>query len=167
MQTGLLEGAFISLLCLAALSDLWKFLIPNTISIALAALFVVAMLFGNHVDLWLSHVGGGLLVFVVGMVMFHFRLFGGGDVKLLAATALWTGLELLPALLLVMGLLGGVVAISLFGVRILLRRIGPSLFARGEATLPRLFTRGEKIPYGVAIGGAGIFLASRIPLFMP
>jgi prepilin peptidase CpaA len=99
--------------------------------------------------------------------MFHFRLFGGGDVKLLAATALWTGLELLPALLLVMGLLGGVVAISLFGVRILLRRIGPSLFARGEATLPRLFTRGEKIPYGVAIGGAGIFLASRIPLFMP
>ncbi|MBO33728.1 MAG: hypothetical protein CMM74_12260 [Rhodospirillaceae bacterium] len=53
------------------------------------------------------HFGGGLAVFLIGAVLHYFRLFGGGDVKLLAAIAIWTGTASLGAFLFLVAIIGG------------------------------------------------------------
>jgi Flp pilus assembly protein protease CpaA len=42
-----------------------------------------------------------------GAVLHYFRLFGGGDVKLLAAIAIWTGTASLGAFLFLVAIIGG------------------------------------------------------------
>ena len=51
-------------------------------------------------------------VFLAGAVAFRFRLLGGGDVKLLAAGALWLGAAALGPFLLATALAGGVLALG-------------------------------------------------------
>src|SRR6476646_4841339 len=94
-------------LVVAAISDYRALRVPNWLNATLAGLFPVAALaFGHEVD-WLSHVAARLVVLVGGAAMFHFRLMGGGDVKLLAAVALWLGLGQLAPFLFAVALIGG------------------------------------------------------------
>ena len=148
----------------AAVFDVWKFVIPNTVSVALAVLFFpTVLLLGEPVG-WLSHLGAALSVFVAGLAAYRFRILGAGDAKLLTAVSLWAGFEHLPLYLLVVAFAGGAVT----GMLWLLRRVIVGFVVQigtspGQVTLPRVLLVGEPIPYGVGIAVAAIYLASRLP----
>ena len=75
----------------AMVFDLVTFRIPNTIPVLLSVLFVAGTLTSPNRVNWLGHLGAGGLMLVVGAALFHFRLLGGGDAKMMAAIALWFG----------------------------------------------------------------------------
>ena len=87
-------------LVMAGLSDLRSLRIPNLLTGAFALAFPpTALMFGGGTVDWLSHIAAGAAVFLGAAILFALRLMGGGDVKLLAAVALWIGLgALLPFL---------------------------------------------------------------------
>lgn len=146
-------------LVLAGVSDFYSLRIPNWLTALLAgAFFAVALIFGHHVDWW-SHLVAGVAVFAGAAVLFTLGVMGGGDVKLMAATALWTGLgQLLPFLLLT-ALIGGAFALAILGLR------HPIVQAGFLATLRRLPSFAQKnmpIPYGIPIAIAGILMAPSL-----
>lgn len=140
---------FPALAIVAALKDCTTFTIPNWISLALLGAFPLTAL---AVGLPLQSVGAALLLgmagLLVGMGMFAAGWIGGGDAKLLAASAPWLGLAGVGPFLLVTAVAGGGLAVSL----LLLRsgRLAP-VMTHGPSWLARLATRGENVPYGVAI----------------
>lgn len=155
-------AAYVVLLVLAGLNDFFSLRIPNWLTAALAAAFLpVALIFGHHVE-WLSHLGAGLVVFAVAAILFALRVMGGGDVKLLAAVAVWMGLrQLLPFLVLTVMIGGG------FALLLLLLR-GPMARLAFLAVLRRLPAFAEskvRLPYGIPIAAAGILMAPSLSLF--
>lgn len=154
---------YIVLLLSAAICDIWRFVIPNLLSIVLIGLFVlVAAVSPFPVD-WLSHLGAALGFFVVGFGLYAAKALGAGDVKLLAAVSLWAGLDRLLDLLLFVALAGGALSIFL----IVLRRFLPGflLAIRAENTkLPTVLLAGEPVPYGVGIATGAIFIATSLPV---
>ncbi len=153
-------AAFVFALVMAAVSDFVSLRIPNWLTGTLALAFPAAALaLGHGVD-WLSHLEAGLAVFTAGAMLFACRMLGGGDVKLLAATAFWTGLNLVPDLLVTVAFAGGVFAAFVLGIR------HPVVHATLLQVLRRLPAFAQKkmpIPYGVPIAIAGILLAPRLP----
>ena len=135
----------------AALQDVTMLKISNLFPIALILLFGV-WLYANGVpgNLWQNGVMF-LIVFAVGIGLFAIRWLGGGDVKLLAATAPWFdlhgGLLLVPYITFCGGLLS---LLLIFG-----RRMIPS-GARDRLAWPGLKPKGP-IPYGVAICAGALF----------
>jgi len=79
----------------AAISDVRKYIIPNTISLVLiAAFFVTFAISGLGWDILFNHVAAGLGMLIIGLILWHPDLtgyLGGGDVKLLTASAFWLG----------------------------------------------------------------------------
>jgi prepilin peptidase CpaA len=156
--------SFLALLGLAAVYDLATLRIPNWVCALLAALFVVAAILAGPVD-WLSHLGAAALVFTGGIALFRFRIFGGGDIKLLTAGALWTGFWALPFFLLAVGLLGGVVALFFLVARKILVQAVVTFAGNRTVRLPLVFLEGEGVPYGLAIV-AGLFATTvQTPLW--
>ncbi len=159
------SGLYTLLLCIAAAFDSWKFIIPNAITVALIALFVVTALLLPY-DMgwrgWLSHLGAAGAVLAGGAVLFAFNKMGGGDVKLMTAVAFWAGFEYLADLLLYIALAGGALAILL----IVLRRLLFALMTAASLTkvmVPRMLLSGEPVPYGLAIAPSAIFLGTKLP----
>lgn len=155
-------AAYVVPLVMAGVSDFRTLRIPNWLTGALALAFPVAALaVGQPVD-WMSHLGAGLAVFAIAAGLFALRLMGGGDVKLLAATALWIGLgQILPYLTLV-ALVGGVFAVGC----VMLRH--PLVQAAILATVRRLPVFADKhlpIPYGIPIAVAGVLMVPVLPIF--
>lgn len=146
--------AFPALVIVAGLKDLTSYTIPNWISLALIAAFVpAAFLLG----LPLQTIGvcaavgvGGLLA---GMVMFALGWIGGGDAKLFAASALWLGWPAVVPFVLITAVMGGGLALLLMAAR-----SSPlqSLVPTHPHWLYRLTTKGENVPYGVAIAGGAL-----------
>ena len=104
------------LLVIAALGDLRRMRIPNTLSLAALALFAACLPFTGLADLGPRVLAAGA-VFVLGFALFAANLIGGGDVKLLSALVLfvppeaWTLYANLLAASLLLGLLA-VVAVQ-------------------------------------------------------
>ncbi len=158
----LISGVFFAFMAAAAVFDAWKFIIPNTIPVVLSLLFlVVALIWNDRVPI-LEHIGAGVLVFAVGAVIFRLGVLGGGDIKLLTAVTFWVGWDYLGIYLLVVAILGVGLTLFLLALRHLLRRLYRS--HSPELSLPRILTVGEKIPYAIAIGAAGILIAPKLPL---
>lgn len=150
---------FVAVMVFLACYDVVTFRIPNWANLALVVAFPVfagaATLSGT--DLWwLGHLGAAAIVFVAGLGMFFARTLGGGDVKLLAASALWVGMKGLLPLIVWIGLSGGVLVLVLLLVRRNLLPIVAWASPRVPETLPRVLTSGEKVPYGVAIAAGTI-----------
>ena len=76
-------------LVLAAGSDLRCRLIPNHLPLAIAASFGIAALAEPSAMTVLAAIAVAGGIFVTGLLLFALNILGGGDVKLLAATALW------------------------------------------------------------------------------
>src|SRR5687767_13518584 len=100
---------FPALMAFAAASDLFTMRIPNWLTAALALAFPLnALLVGFDWPLIGTHLGVGLMMLVIGMVMFAAGWLGGGDAKLLAAIAVWFGpSSVLVEFLLIAALAGG------------------------------------------------------------
>lgn len=157
---------FSGLMAAAAVFDLWKFIIPNWISLALAGLFVAAAVVQPVPVAWLSHLAAMALVLLGSLVLYRFRLLGGGDLKLLTVAGLWIGLDALPPFLIATAIVGGGLTLSLLVLRWLLTsalvmQTVPDRFTK--IALPRLLLPGEHVPYGVAIAAGGIWVARGLP----
>ncbi|MDP3660708.1 prepilin peptidase [Phenylobacterium sp.] len=162
----ILVMVFPALVTVGGLRDLTSYIIPNWISITLAAAFLPAALalgvplgdIGLH-----AAVGAGALV--AGMVMFALGWIGGGDAKLFAAAGLWLGWPACLIFIAATAVAGGALALSLLMLRsIWLRPFLPG----GPAWFGRLVEPGENVPYGVAIaiGALAALPYSTLPNLM-
>jgi prepilin peptidase CpaA len=148
---------YVGALAAAAASDLVSYQIPNSVCVVLVAGFALAALDpalpGSVI---LAHLSCGLALLALTALCFAFRLMGGGDAKLLAATALWVGWrEVLPFVLLT-AIAGGVLGLVL----LTLRRFAPGAAGSGR-WWGRLLARGEGVPYGIAIAVSGLLVLAR------
>jgi prepilin peptidase CpaA len=169
-------AATMILLIAAAASDITRYRIPNVIVYAIVAAFAVGAIFNFAWPAIVWPVLAGVAMFLLGAGLFALGMFGGGDVKLIAAMALWTGFADLPRFLLIMSAAGGLIGLVLLLKR---RRQQPAMASSApaatessaaEATVatastaetPRP-TRKSHIPYGVGIAIAGLdfFLISQ------
>jgi prepilin peptidase CpaA len=124
--------------------------IPNELIVAILALaaFRIAMEGDPRAGLYTLAAAAGL--FVATFLLFWRGLLGGGDVKLIGATALLIGYHNFFEFLFVMSVSGALVAVAVLardrlGPR---RAATPSLEEEAQARLT--------VPYGVAIAAAGM-----------
>ena len=144
---------FPALMAYAAASDLLTMTIPNKLSLALVAGFVVlAVVARMPAESILLHAGAGALVLLVSFAFFAFGWIGGGDAKLAAATALWLGFDPLPDYLMTSAIGGGALTVAI----LVLRRMPLPDAARSWGWLSRLHDRGSGVPYGIALAGAAL-----------
>lgn len=144
----ILVGLFAALLLAGAAEDAIRMRISNPIPLGILLLAGVGVFVaGIEVNVWQN-----LLLFVallgLGTLMFASGKFGGGDVKLLAATALWFdllgGLRMLAAVFIA----GGVLALLIIGGR----AVAPESIRSRTAVLKA----GSGIPYGLAIAAGAL-----------
>jgi len=147
--------------CMAAASvfDLARMIIPNQLILVLiAGFFVLAVSASWPASLIGLHVAMGAIVLMATFAAFALGWMGGGDAKLIAATALWFGPtgELWDYMFLA-SLFGGILTLMLLLARTCL---SPTT---GHVSVDRLLTSTSGVPYGVALGAAGLVVVSRFP----
>lgn len=142
--------------------------IPNALSLAMAALGLLRIVVTQ------DPVAGGYtlaaagVIFTITFALFRCGVIGGGDAKLIPATALVIGYSDLPGFFFLMSLCGGALAI---GTLIFAKLACPLKRLRGPAVpssapeLDRLQVppKASTVPYGVAVAAAGLMtlIASR------
>ena len=100
----------------------------------------------------LNHLGAGFLLLLISFAIFACGWIGGGDAKLMAATALWLGFDHLLPFLLWTAILGGGLALLVLTYRHVL----PPVWLLGQSWALRLHDPKQGIPYGIAIAAAGL-----------
>ena len=128
------------LLLMAAWTDIKTRTISNELNAAIA-LLAVAFWWVAGEALW---PGVALLLFALFAGLFMLKMMGGGDVKMIAALALWLPLPALMVMLTVMALAGGIITVFL-----LIRQRW-----RPNAERP-------EVPYGVAIAIGGLWVIAN------
>ncbi|MCD2184058.1 A24 family peptidase [Rhizobium sp. GN54] len=148
-------------LAIAAFSDFFTMTIPNRVSaILLATFIIVAPLAGLGLVQIGFHLLAGLAVFSVCFGLFALNAMGGGDAKLLTASAVWFGLTpSLVSFLVQVSIFGGVLTLVLLA----LRARTPAILASGLPVPSHLLTA-KKVPYGIAIGIAAFVTYPASPL---
>lgn len=151
-------------LCMAyaAISDIVTMTIPNRVSALLVlSFFPLAFVMGMAPGAIAWHAAAGLVVFLGCFALFAANVMGGGDAKLLSAASLWFGLGagLLDFLMLV-AVLGGLLSIA-----ILMMRSDRFLYLVSRIPMTdNLINPAKGIPYGIAIGAAGLLAYPDTPL---
>ena len=147
------------LIMMAMVTDVASYRIPNKINGAMLLLYPIAcVLLPGGGEVWLNGIIGFVILFAIGNILFRFRVMGGGDVKMIAVLSLWIGYGMpLLNFVTLFGLLGGVGTLMLLS----LRKITPFIVLKlkGEqATIPRVLSYHEPLPYGVPIGITFLYL---------
>jgi len=152
-------SVFAALLVYAAGSDVARLTIPNWVSIAMTAAFPPAALaLGVPLGEIGMHLLFGVAVLAVGFFLFQANVIGGGDAKLLAATAVWTGFAAFMPFMFWTAVAGGVMALFMLAARHLVKQ--------AETNPPfvnRLLEHKGGIPYGVAIMAGGLMAIPALP----
>lgn len=148
----------------AALSDMLSMTIANRVSLLLVAVFaIVAPLTGMSWIAYGWHFAAGGLVLAVTFGLFALGGMGGGDAKLLSATAVWLGLGFnLVEYLVVTAFIGGALTLAIISYRSspLAVYTGHNMFLRNLAD------RKSGIPYGIALGIGGLISYPGSPLMV-
>ncbi len=152
---------FIALLAIAAGTDFFRYRIPNWIVLALVAVFLVQAVRHIHEVSWLNQGAAGALCLLAGLAFYTLNQLGAGDAKLLAVLALWSGLQALVPVLLLISVVGVVFAGLLLVVRWVMRRRNLD-----TAAWPKSLRSGEGIPYGVAIALGSVLGARFFPVWL-
>lgn len=135
-----------AMLIVAATGDLRTRTIPNWLNGAIA-LGAIPFWLVSGLSVWPDmaiQIGVAFAVFALFALAFHLGAMGGGDVKMVAALALWLPLGAVIKLLVIMSIAGGVLT-ALMLVRHRLAKAGQEL----------------EIPYGVAIAFGGFWLIAE------
>ncbi len=146
------------LLLAATLSDLTQFKIPNVIPILVVALALVKIGIGMEVEPLIAHFLLFALVLVLGLLAFAARLLGGGDVKLIAALALWFEPAAFASFITITGLAGGLLALLLLAARrpAVIAAMGGS--GHTPSSLQPLLDPKAPVPYALPIAFAALWL---------
>ena len=146
---------FPALMAFAASSDLLTMTISNRLSLALAGgFFLLTLVTGMSLAAIGMHLAAAALVLVFAFGFFSQGWIGGGDAKLVAATALWFGFDYLLDYLIYASLFGGVLTLVLIQFR---RLPLPGPLAR-QPWILRLHETGGGIPYGIALAAAALIV---------
>lgn len=138
----------------AAVSDTLSMTIANRTSVVLIAAFaVIAPMTGMDWVTYGWHFAAGGLVLAVTFTLFAVGGMGGGDAKLLAATALWMGFGIPLVLYLVVAAVAG----GLLTVAIVFFRGSPLAVSTRNIFLRNFADPRAGVPYGVALGIGGLF----------
>ncbi len=156
-----IEWATIAVIVVGMIWDALRLRIPHSVCIVILALMPVWGLLQPASVPWLGHLLGFAVTFAVGFVLWRLRWFGGGDVKFLAAIALWIGIRDLGFFLVVVSLLGAALAVVLLVLRAAYGTL-PRGTPEGAAGTTPLLHKGDPVPYGIAIGLAAILLRSTM-----
>jgi prepilin peptidase CpaA len=149
---------FILLISIAIVLDATKLTIPNWISVGLVIGFILYCFAGaEDIQVW-QHVLVGAAVLIIAAGLYLMRWMGGGDVKILAAIALWAGpLQILPFLLLTT-LFGAAIAVAMLAVHLwVLANAQSATVIAAKRYIPRWVHHGL-CPYGIAIGTAALII---------
>jgi prepilin peptidase CpaA len=155
----LLEWATIATIAAGMISDALRLRIPHSICIAIVVMMPVWGLMQPGGVIWIDHLLGLVVAFLIGYIMWRLRWIGGGDVKYLAAIALWVGITDLGFYLVAMSVLGAILAMTLLLIRLGYRALATAGAVPDAASHPvPLLRHGAPVPYGIAIGLAAILL---------
>lgn len=150
-------------LCLAfaALNDLFTMIIPNRISAILIGSFcIVAPLSGMDLHTFAMSLMAGVVVFLVCFALFAMNTMGGGDAKLLTASAMWFGFDhSLAVYMVAVALFGGILTIGI----LFIRSHHQQIMASG-LPVPDSLLVAKKVPYGIAIAAAGLLTYPEAPI---
>ena len=138
-----LYGGLALVLAYAAFGDLRARIIPNWLTLGIA-LSAPVMWWATGMTLWPGvaiQLAAAVTVLIIFAIFFAFNAMGGGDVKLIAALALWFPFAPFLQLLMIMSILGGVLTII--------------MLAREKL---RNSDKKIEVPYGVAISLAGLWV---------
>ena len=158
----LIVSIFVLCMLAAAYKDATTMTIPNWISIVLVVGFFLIIPF-----VWPSwsefgvHILVGLAFFLSGFAMFAFGWLGGGDAKLMAATALWWQWPDAVLYILYTTILGAGLAIFLM--------IGRKYIPVKVLTSPwayKMFKDEKKMPYGLALAAGALLTLPQSTLFL-
>lgn len=138
----------------AVVSDMLSMSIANRVSVLLVVAFaVIAPLTGTDWQTYGWHFAAGGLVLSVTFALFAIGAIGGGDAKLLAATALWFGMSMeLLSYLVTTAYLGGMLTIAI----LFLRKSPLVVFVSQNPFLRNLADPKLGVPYGIALGIGGL-----------
>ena len=142
----ILLGLLAAMLLAASVHDLSSRTIPNGLNLAVA-LLAIPYWWAVGLALWPDaalQIAVAALVFAAFAGLFALGAMGGGDVKLVAAIALWLPAQAVFALLFIMSIAGGALTLAMYLRHRLARR-----------------TERLEIPYGVAIAFGGLWLISE------
>jgi prepilin peptidase CpaA len=147
-------ACFVALVLVAAASDIVSYRIPNVVVLMMIVLYPIYVIVTPGEQEWLGSLGIFALTIAVGIPLAHFRIFGAGDMKLLAAILLWAGPVLAPLALLLSTIAGGLVAmLMLTKARFV---IASAFVSIGRESLAKVFLA-KNMPYGVGLAFGGIF----------
>jgi len=154
----------IGIFLIIAYGDLRTRRIPNVLAAAIAVLGLARMILAaNSVEAGRTLVASAA-VFAVGFLLFWRGVLGGGDAKLIGATALLIGSDDLFDFFLLMSVCGGALAFAIL-VRnrlrphLTLKAMSMMQCAGGSTPLMR-----PTVPYGVAIAAAGVVVLILRPI---
>lgn len=151
--------AFVALCLFGALTDIASLTIPNWLNLSIAGLGLSALaVSGLELSTIGWHLGVAVIAFVGSFLLFTFGVFGGGDAKMIPAVALWMGPVAIVPFLFWMALVGGLLA--LIGT---LAKYAP-LPEGAPVWVSNTLSKGEGVPYGVAICAGAIMGAMQSPL---
>lgn len=146
---------FPMLMAFAAMSDLVTMTISNKVSLILIAVFpLFALALEMPLELIGWHFLAGFMTLCVTFSLFALGFIGGGDAKLAAATAIWMGFSHVGEYILLSSMLGG-------GLTLLMVVGSRYPWPPIVDTVPwiaRLYRMDKGIPYGIALGLAGLLL---------
>jgi prepilin peptidase CpaA len=150
------------LMAYAASSDLLTMRIANWLVLALAASFLALAIVAHMswTEIGMSF-GAAAIVLVIAFAFFAFGWIGGGDAKLVSATALWMGFSFMLPYVVYSALLGGGLTLIILAVR---RYPLPAALARIK-WIDRLHDAKSGVPYGIALAIAGLLVYPETALF--
>lgn len=154
-----LAAACILTVVCAALHDVAARTVPNRLALLLAVLGAFARAIEGSL---IAGLGTAIAVFAIATFCWHRGWMGGGDVKLLGATALAVPPGSVPMLVFVMGMAGGLLSLFYLSARRLVRAPSAtrprSLIARAMRIERWRIRRGGPLPYACAIAAGGLFV---------
>ena len=146
---------FPALMAFSAASDLVTMTISNKVSLLLIAAFVVlAGVSGLPLQEIGWHLLAGITVLAITFTLFAIGWIGGGDAKLAAATSIWMGFGHLLEYVLISTLLGGLLTLAMLSMR----QYPWPMAIDSVPWIARLYRLDKGIPYGIALGFAGLVL---------
>lgn len=160
---------------IAALYDFMFYKIPNILVLALCLLAIPHLIFYISLDTAILTLGLAFAIIIVGFVCNKFGWIGAGDAKLLSVAVLWIAPQHVPAMILVMGLFGGFLAIAFLSIPTLIDTIRSTLITTTQPVMSHIpalskYYKEEfisahvpeklktPIPYGVAIALALVYV---------